>query len=85
MGEEMTIVLTSAKRIDWARPDGCPAGFEPEFVVVGNSDGGGMALEVAVSKWTKNEPPTREALTRLHTLRVNKRAQPVVLVVEKSW
>ena len=80
----MTIVLTSAKRIDWARPDGCPAGFEPEFVVVGNSDAGGMALEVAVSKWNKNEPPTREALTRLHTLRVNKRAQPVVLVIETS-
>jgi hypothetical protein len=80
----MTIVLTSTKRIDWARPDGCPAGFEPEFVVVGNSDAGGMALEVAVSKWTKSEPPTRETLTRLHTLRVNKRAQPVVLVVETS-
>ena len=80
----MTIVLTSAKRIDWARPEGCPAGFEPEFVVVGNSDAGGMALEVAVSKWNKNEPPTREALTRLHTLRVNKRAQPVVLVIETS-
>ena len=80
----MTIVLTSAKRIDWARPDGCPAGFEPEFVVVGNSDAGGMALEVAVTNWNKPEPPTREALTRLHTLRVNKRAQPVVLVVETT-
>jgi hypothetical protein len=80
----VTIVLTSAKRIDWARPDGCPAGFEPDFVVVGNSDAGGMALEVAVSKWSKNEPPTREALTRLHALRVNKRAQPVVLVIETS-
>ena len=80
----MTIVLNSAKRIDWARPEGCPAGFEPEFVVVGNSDAGGMALEVAVSKWSKPEPPTREALTRLHTLRVNKRAQPVVLVIETS-
>ena len=80
----MTIVLTSAKRIVWARPDGCPAGFEPEFVVVGNSDAGGMALEVAVSKWSKSEPPTREALTRLHILRVNKRAQPVVLVIETS-
>jgi hypothetical protein len=80
----VTIVLNSAKRIDWARPEGCPAGFEPEFVVVGNSDAGGMALEVAVSRWNKNEPPTREALTRLHTLRVNKRAQPVVLVIETS-
>ena len=38
----MTIVLTSAKRIDWARPEGCPAGFEPEFVVVGNSDAGDL-------------------------------------------
>ena len=80
----MTIVLTSTKRIDWARPDGCPAGFETDFVVVGNSDAGGMALEVAVSKWNKPEQPTREALTRLHTLRVNKRAQPVVLVIETS-
>lgn len=78
----MTIVLISARRIDWARPEGCPAGFEPDFVVVGNSDAGGMALEVAVTSWNKAEPPTREALTRLHTLRVNKRAQPVVLVVE---
>ena len=80
----MTIVLTSTKRIDWVRPEGCPVGFETDFVVVGNSDAGGMALEVAVTKWTKNESPTREALTRLHTLRVNKRAQPVVLVIETS-
>ena len=80
----MTIVLTSTKRIDWVRPEGCPAGFETDFVVVGNSDAGGMALEVAVSKWTKPEQPTREALTRLHTLRVNKRAQPVVLIIETS-
>ena len=80
----MTVTLTGQKKIDWVRPEGCPAGFEPEFVIVGNSDAGGMALEVAVSKWNKNEPPTREALTRLHTLRVNKRAQPVVLVIETS-
>jgi len=78
----MTILLTSSKRIDWARPDGCPAGFETDFVVIGNSEAGGMALEVAITKWTKTEPPTREALTRLHTLRTNKRATPVVLVVE---
>lgn len=78
----MTISLVSPKRIDWAKPDGCPSGFDTEYVVVGNSDGGGMALEVAVTSWTKSEPPTREALTRLHTIRLNKRAQPVVLVVE---
>jgi hypothetical protein len=80
----MSISLDAQRRIDWIRPDGCPAGFEPEYVVVGNSDAGGMALEVAVSKWNKSESPTREALTRLHTLRVNKRATPVVLVIETN-
>lgn len=69
----MTIHLVSPKRIDSARPDGCPSGFDTDYVVVGNSDGGGMALEVAVTSWTKSEPPTREALTRLHTIRLNKR------------
>lgn len=78
----MTISLKGKSKITWVRPDGCPAGFEPSEVVVGNSDAGGMALEIAITKWTKNEPPTREALTRLHTLRTNKRATPVVLVVE---
>ena len=43
----MTIALTSAKRIDWARPEGCPAGFEPEFVVVGNSDAGSDITQAA--------------------------------------
>jgi hypothetical protein len=78
----MTISLKGKSKITWVRPDGCPAGFEPSEVVVGNSDAGGMALEIAITKWSKNEPPTREALTRLHTLRTNKRATPVVLVVE---
>jgi hypothetical protein len=78
----MTVTLNSTKRIDWARPDGCPAGFEPRYVVSGNSDGGGMALEIAVTKWGKGDSPTREALTRLHTIRLNKRANPLVLVVE---
>jgi hypothetical protein len=35
----MTITLVSKRRIDWARPDGCPAGFETRYVVSGNSDG----------------------------------------------
>ena len=78
----MTILLNGKSKIAWVRPDGCPTGFEPFEVVVGNSDVGGMALEIAITKWSKNEPPTREALTRLHTLRTNKRATPVVLVVE---
>lgn len=80
----MKLVFNAQKQISWNKPQGCPEGFEPEFVVVGNSDAGGMALEVAVSKWTKPEPPTREALSRLHVLRVNKRAQPVVLVIETT-
>lgn len=78
----MTVTLTGKSKIAWARPDGCPAGFEPLEVVVGNSDVGGMALEVAIARWSKSESPTRDALTRLHTLRTNKRATPVVLVVE---
>jgi len=78
----MTVALSGKSKIVWARPDGCPAGFEPVEVVVGNSDVGGMALEVAIAKWSKSESPTREALTRLHTLRTNKRATPVVIVVE---
>ena len=77
----MTITLTGQNKIAWVRPDGCPAGFEPRQVISGNSTGG-MALEIAITAWTKNEPPTREAMTRLHTIRVNKRATPVVIVVE---
>jgi hypothetical protein len=78
----MAVTLNSTKRIDWPRPDGCPTGFEPRYVVSGNSDGGGIALEIAVTKWGKGDSPTREALTRLHTIRLNRRANPLVLVVE---
>ena len=78
----MSVSLNGKSKIAWVRPDGCPAGFETFEVVVGNSDTGGMALEIAIAKWSKNEPPTREALTRLHTLRTNKRATPVVLIIE---
>ena len=94
----MTVSLKGNNKIVWVRPDGCPSGFEPIEVVVGNSGGGagggpttgtksgstsgGMALEIAITKWSKTEPPTREALTRLHTLRKNGRATPVVVVVE---
>jgi hypothetical protein len=78
----MAVTLNSTKRIDWPRPDGCPTGFEPRYVVSGNSDGGGIALEIAVTKWGKGDSPTREALTRLHTIRLKRRANPLVLVVE---
>ena len=77
----MTVTLTGQNKIDWVRPEGCPAGFEPRLVISGNSTGG-MALEIAITGWSKSEPPSREALTRLHTIRVNKRATPVVILVE---
>ena len=76
----MTIALVGKNPIDWARPDGCPAGFEPRQVVNGN--GSGLAIEIVITKWTKGDLPNREALTRLHKIRVNERATPVVLVVE---
>ena len=76
----MTIALVGKSPIDWARPDGCPAGFEPRQVVNGN--GSGLAIEIVITKWTKGDLPNREALTRLHKIRVNERATPVVLVVE---
>jgi hypothetical protein len=78
----MGISFKGDSNIPWDRPEGCPAGFEPVEVVVGFSNVGGMALEIAITKWSKKEPPTREALNRLHTIRTNKRATPVVLIVE---
>jgi hypothetical protein len=37
---DMSVTLNSTKRIDSSRPDGCPVGFEPRYVVSGNSKGG---------------------------------------------
>lgn len=78
----MTIALTGQKRIDWTRPSGCPEGFETVQVLAGRGDDGGLVLEVAVSKWSKHDLPNRDQLARLHKLRVNRRATPVVLLVE---
>jgi hypothetical protein len=80
----MTITLKGSGSTEWTRPSGCPEGFEPRQVLVGHSDGGGMALEVAITRWTKKDSPTREQLARLHTLRLNQRATPLVLIVELS-
>ena len=41
-----------------------------------------MYLEVAVANWNGSSQPTRDQLKRLHLLRVNKTATPVVLVIE---
>jgi hypothetical protein len=78
----MTIALTGQKKIDWLRPSGCPDGFETLQVLAGRGDDGGLTLEVAVSKWSKKDLPNRDQLARLHNLRVNRRATPVVLLVE---
>ena len=78
----MGISFNGDSKIPWDRPEGCPAGFEPVEIVVGFSNFGGMALEIAITRWTKKEPPTAKELNRLHTIRTNKRATPVVLVVE---
>lgn len=73
----------NGKTIDWARPAGTPAGFETVAVVTGQQgSSASSAVELALSKWVKPETPSRDALGRLHTLRVNQRVTPVVLVVE---
>ncbi len=75
--------LKADRKIDWVKPAGCPDGLEPRRVFAGRGDGAsGAPIELAVAGWTKADRPSREALDRLHRLRVNKRATPVVLVVE---
>jgi len=76
----MTIALVGKNSANWTRPDKCPAGFEPRHVVFGN--GTNLAIEIAITKWTKGDLPNRAALMSLHKIRVNERANPVVLVVE---
>jgi len=77
------IELRGANRIDWARPSGMPSGFETLYVYSGQQGSlVSAAIEIAVVKWTKPGVPTRDVLGRLHSLRVNQRVTPVVLVVE---
>jgi hypothetical protein len=79
----MTMELKAERRIEWAKPTGCPAGFETEEVYAGRSDAaGGSPIELAYARWLSTERVSREALVKLHQLRVNKRATPVVLAVE---
>jgi hypothetical protein len=79
----MAIKLNGTNKIDWVRPTGMPAGFEPVSVFTGQQGvAASSGVEIAVSTWEKPEAPAREALARLHTLRVNQRVTPVVLVVE---
>ena len=74
--------LNGQRKIDWVAPVGCPSGFKTVEVVQGNSDQSAMYLEVAIANWNGSTQPTRDQLKRLHLLRVNKTATPVVLVIE---
>jgi hypothetical protein len=74
--------LRSERKVDWVVASGCPKGFEPRQVYAGRDEGGGSPIEVAVARWQGPERVTREAMAKLHALRVNKRATSVVLAVE---
>jgi hypothetical protein len=74
--------LRAERKIDWAAPPGCPKGFELRQVYAGRAEVGGTPIEVAVAKWAGPDRLTREAMAKLHALRVNKRAASVVLAVE---
>ncbi len=75
--------LTATKHIPWAKPAGCPEGFETADVYLGRDGQPGLSpIEVVVARWTKKERLNRDTLAKLHGIRVNRRASPVVLVVE---
>lgn len=76
----MCIVLKAQRQLPWVKPDKTPDGFQTEQIFVGKGEG--MALEMGFAKWAKAGQPTREQLTKLHGLRVNGRATPVVVIVE---
>ncbi len=78
----MGLDLRAERKIDWVAPPGCPKGFEPRQVYAGRAEVGGTPIEVAVAKWAGPDRVTREAMAKLHGLRVNKRAASVVLAVE---
>ncbi|MFC7527580.1 Eco57I restriction-modification methylase domain-containing protein [Actinoplanes sp. GCM10030250] len=65
-----------AREIPWSRPAGAPHGLTPDRVLLAD---GHDALEVAVA--VSNGRPKVEEVRRLWSLRWNRRAAPVVLVV----
>jgi len=72
--------LRAERNIEWAVPAGCPDGLKTVRVYAGRSaPGGGSPIELAVARWAKQGRVSRGALRKLHGLRVNKRATPVVL------
>ncbi len=79
----MAIALNGQRSIEWTSPRGTPSGFEPREIVFGKSDMAGIdPIEFAVAGWVAAGKPTREALVKLHGLRLDKRATSVVIVVE---
>ena len=79
----MAIALNGQRSIEWTSPKGTPSGFEPREVVFGKSDMAGIdPIEIAIAGWTAAGRPTREALVKLHGLRLDKRATSVVVVTE---
>jgi hypothetical protein len=79
----VAIALNGQKSIEWTSPKGTPSGFEPREVVFGKSDMAGIdPIEIAIAGWTPAGKPTREALVKLHGLRLDKRATSVVVVTE---
>ena len=79
----MAIQLSAASRIDWVRTQATPSGFDTISVFTGQQGGSASpALEIAVAKWIKPGEPNRDAVSKLHQLRVNQRVTPVVLIVE---
>jgi hypothetical protein len=80
----MTIDLKGARRIDWVRPSGCPSGFETKYVVLGNAEGGGIALEIAVADSKNQSGMLPRPLKDLHRIRLAKRAIPLVLAIDTT-
>lgn len=80
----MTIDLKGARRIDWVRPSGCPSGFETKYVVLGNAEGGGIALEIAVADSKNQSGMLPRPLKDLHRIRLANRAIPLVLAIDTT-
>jgi hypothetical protein len=67
---------TDAQEIDWVRPTGAPTALNPLRVDIGF---GPDALEIALA--TSEKSPRMDDVRRLWSLRWNRRAAPVLLVV----
>lgn len=78
----MELDLRGTHRNDWTAPAGSPEGFTTIAVYRGRDEQHGTPIEIAVARWTKKDRIPRDSLAKLHALRVNKRATPVVLAIE---